>query len=1245
MDNTKYQITKTVRFKLEPQFDDKDLVADYVKRDSQNNNNKVIEDFSALYYKMIKHFQDLVFRKKENEPDFMIDNKTGLHVWNGLLEVKYTWLRRYLQNDFYANKPETPKSKKYKINDLEYVKKAFELDCLPKLNGVFENLATIMERPQENYARNAAISLEIAKLKRRTYFEFVKTFVSALAATNKPEIDNDIADLQTELSNFGKQLDSIYAYFLPLQSNGVALMNSSLNYYAMNKSVTMFDKAEKDEQTKLDTYVDDLFKGNLPKELHNLLENKTLDEAYYIIKDWKAKQKSKFLEEIQNGNKETAKAIEPFVQTETYDFEELVRLINLQTKLSNLLSRDKKSTLTYEDKEQICDLLKQPGNEKFAYLTGKESDSLEIYYDFIKSVNKKVKSDKKDFFFVDDNLKDRKNNYIQRYKDVCDYYKQVALKRGQSIAKRDAIEKEKHLIDRLRYWAIIVEKSDGYQYLYLIERNEKDSTKDAHKIIANLPEAKDEHSSNKICFFESLTVSALRKLCFGKADNSFIRTIKRYLNDRIKRENTDALRNDLEKLSLPYEQKGDDDTKIKFYQTVLKHNQTLNLSNYNLDKVVKGTFSSFEDFEIELNKMCYAKIIKTDANVDDVLKGFEPEVYKITSLDIKNTNEVLPKYGDTGNYINHKNTALFKIWQSFWSNKNAEKNYITRLNPEIKVFWRKAKDSRVNKYGKGTPNFDEKKHNRYLKPQYTAAFTISINADSQKLSYAFADTNDKGNVITQFNSNINKNINSQISFGIDAGKIELATLAFVQKCDNTFIPKLFAVTKIRNGEIKGQQGYHPEADKRNTDKVGYLKDGSKREESYKLIDNPSYFLNRDLFVKTFFPKDSTKTEEEKIAEFERTKAECFETELVSAIDLTTAKLFGDVILTNGDYKTFEKLRQLHAERKINEALKEDINAKLEFKNAKEKYTLLPDGKTPKKVEPTSNTIVIEYNGKSDIIYNHRRNHDVFFPYEKVKETLKEKLEKLRAFYKDPKGFGEKVFDMSRLELNINNTRRSLVANMVGVIKHLYDKFCSNQKCFITMENFDPNTYESHRKDFEGDILRPLEWALYTKFQSECFVPPISELLKIREENTNQFGIIKFVSAESTSSSCPKCGKKNPNYDEEKLTKKFKCPHCGFDNKNDDVFGSLDDNDKIAAFNIAKRCFTENLETSFSDQDKTKAMEILKHDAENLQDVKESVKVVVSDEPVSEKTQLVNKNNGKQSYLNRINKGNKKKGRR
>ena len=295
--------------------------------------------------------------------------------------------------------------------------------------------------------------------------------------------------------------------------------------------------------------------------------------------------------------------------------------------------------------------------------------------------------------------------------------------------------------------------------------------------------------------------------------------------------------------------------------------------------------------------------------------------------------------------------------------------------------------------------------------------------------------------------------------------------------------------------------------------------------------------------------------------------------------------------------------------------------------------------------------MIEFNGKSDIIYSRRRNHDVFFPYDKVKEKLNEKFEKLKEFYKNPKGFGEKVFDMSRLELNINNTRRSLVANMVGVIKYLYDHFCEGTKCFIAMENLDPKMYEAHRQEFEGDILRPLEWALYKKFQSECLVPPISELLKIRKEGTNQFGIVKFVSRDLTSSSCPKCGKKNPNFEVEKTKKKFVCPNdCGFDiQKNDAVFGTLDDNDKIAAFNIAKRCFTENLETIFSDEDMQKALDVLKREKDSFTHKKNKVENYVaskvSESNVAENTQPVKKNDGKQSYLNRIAKNNKKKGKR
>jgi predicted RNA-binding Zn-ribbon protein involved in translation (DUF1610 family) len=103
----------------------------------------------------------------------------------------------------------------------------------------------------------------------------------------------------------------------------------------------------------------------------------------------------------------------------------------------------------------------------------------------------------------------------------------------------------------------------------------------------------------------------------------------------------------------------------------------------------------------------------------------------------------------------------------------------------------------------------------------------------------------------------------------------------------------------------------------------------------------------------------------------------------------------------------------------------------------------------------------------------------------------------------------------------------------------------------------------------------LEWALYNKFQNKGLVPPITELIKLRaSESIKQFGIIKFVSEDNTSWLCPVCeNNAREDCEKEKHLKIFKCSKCGFHNINNPLgFDSLDSNDKVAAFNIAKRWF-------------------------------------------------------------------------
>jgi hypothetical protein len=803
--------------------------------------------------------------------------------------------------------------------------------------------------------------------------------------------------------------------------------------------------------------------------IKNELQVKSLNEAYDFLKKWKAEQKKLFIEAIQVNNDTKAKSIKLFESSDA-DYNTVKQRI---LKIQDLGKKINKSSLLIEEIEKAKEELKA--------LKSKENDFFNTFLD---------------------------NPQTPNYKKLCAFYKIVALKRGELKTKIAAIEKEKHIAEQIQYWCVVLDKNE-HQYLYMIPRDGNDNHKKAKEYIEKL-ESANVDSDLKLHYFNSLTLSALRKLCFKENDNTFKGTIKNISFPS----HEQALKTDVEKIQL--------------YQKVLQNPTTLNLKKYNgLDALRQKQFETLNDFEIELNKICYAKTICISQDVEGKLKNtFNAICFEITSQDIKRyLNDDIDNASDI-----HKNKRDTNTWRSFWYPLNERNQYPTRLNPEIRIVWREAKPSRVEKYGKETPLYDEKKKNRYLHPQYTLITTITENAHSNKINYAFADTKDKGEAILNYNEQINKGA-INYAYGIDVGADDLALLTLI---DNKNKPVLFDAYEITNTKFE---------------KTGYLKGGTPRDKAYKLIENPSYFLKKELYGNTFMDE-----------QFEETFAQLFKKVPVSSLDLTTAKVICGKLILNGDYATHQKLKILHAKRKISQRLKIDPSLKL-IQGSDDLYKLF-----------------IGEEIKGNIIYRSKEIYNVIIPFEDVKKDLFDFYDKQKS-------------DDARLEDNINKTRASLVGNMVGVIDFLYNKHPG----FIVLEDLKQSIIESHRNQFEGDITRPLEWALYRKFQSRGLVPPISELLKLRElekftiqneerpkkDTIKQFGIIKFESESETSLLCPKCGKKaykssgDEKYNRDKQQGIFECGcvDCDFNNKtNASEYASLDTNDKIAAFNIAKRGF-------------------------------------------------------------------------
>ncbi len=161
-----------------------------------------------------------------------------------------------------------------------------------------------------------------------------------------------------------------------------------------------------------------------------------------------------------------------------------------------------------------------------------------------------------------------------------------------------------------------------------------------------------------------------------------------------------------------------------------------------------------------------------------------------------------------------------------------------------------------------------------------------------------------------------------------------------------------------------------------------------------------------------------------------------------------------------------------------------------------------------------------------------------------------------------------------LDLNLKQTKSSLVANVIGVIDFLYNDYKERfgGEGIIASEGFGITKVESDLEKFSGNIYRMLERRLYQKFQSRGLVPPIKNILLFRESDNNngkknipflQIGNICFVDPSGTSQKCPIC-------EEGKLGHTEICSkNCGFESK-----GIMHSNDGIAGYNIAKKGYIE-----------------------------------------------------------------------
>ncbi|MBP5368392.1 MAG: hypothetical protein J6Z01_08080 [Bacteroidales bacterium] len=1254
MDNTKYQITKTVRFKLEPVFDETNTKVEFDKEFNPIVYSQIdLDSFSNDLKELLQKLKKFLLEYEGDSPK-SIDkpNNKFVYVFKKNIEIRYDFLMAFIKKDFFAARIKEEKLKFYSVNKYGFLAQRIT-EVLLDIEDVNRKLSDFANLDLEEQEQRAVIAYWINRLDNRFHFHFIHELFKSL--NDKLFADTSYKERLSELDSFKDEIKVMQKSYLPAQSNGLQVATSSLNYYTVEKTPKPLDsldgsdeegyslinekmKAQNANQSKIFeplyrgfvlandyiSYVNyskwdsidqkisfkkgnfqikgDVENVNIYGQCESLIQN-AINKKYPFINVYsyfKNLQKSEsdgqnelFINLYASQNNKDIKEVAAFfidfesdnilddkyrklfpddfgkrlhnlyTTKQSYRIDELISHFSLEETYLFLKCWRKsivKSYFTqnvynylsdkdeYKDKEAIKIALKAFDLYKLS------DDDLTQYIELtkqIKVISNQINDAIKNFENVDSlqkqlqNICDERNTILTNqplYGNFCDFYMKVAIAYGKNKALIKSIEKENNTALQLNYWSFISE-IDNTRYVYFIPRNSSNNYKAAKKILFD-----DKHKVSgkpNLFYFESLTLRALRKLCFNNInDNTFrdsLTSCKLPACEQIKKipGQKPIPTTDFDKI-LMYVRVLNDGGSIKnqlnTYSKLKK--KVLNI-RYNRDT------ASFADFETKLNLYCY-KVLGYCCDVDALLKNNNIPFFKFKIE--------LPRK-------NNKEKDYTKLWNEFFKSGNETNDYPIRLNPEVKLFRRDANVDFGSWYDCGKSGA-ERKETRFEKPRYTLALTFTENADSTKVDYSFSsDTRDYGKVdrkviniqhkIDDFTNEYKKDKNCKFALGIDVGDNEC--LACLTACDENGNPILIDVMEVNDDTKQGKNDIAK-------------KNGNVAE----FMHNPSYYLNKDLYDNSF----DTPYSRDKYVVHKK----------VCSIDLTTTKVFAldnigknKGIVLDSDYISHLNLKKINAQVKMSECRKENPECEFvlgTFRGNTRIFALSKD--VAQRYSATSSEILLD---KQPSIY------DFNCKYDNVKN--------INEIYNEIKIL-ERQLGKENLEENINKAKNTIVANMVGVIYYVYNqlqkRFGADSYGMIVFEGLSEKEIAAHRDSNKADITLTLRNALLKKFQNDLCVPPYKEVSKLSDglkftikksknnpKTEKDFGIVRFVNQDNTSQCCPRCKAKSSVIHPEI----FDCCSITLNNwkatpnMSDEeilLYESMDINDKVAAFNIAKRAF-------------------------------------------------------------------------
>ncbi len=1152
--------TKTIRFKLGSDSSN-NLIQGTIDNLGKNNDFDLF-NFVKNLNNFIDKLKGYLFSKGRNG---------GFYIKDKLI-LKSEWMKTYAKQELAEFKQGMINVGggriQYTIGDYGVSHKIEE--TLDYINEIYGELRDDASAELNERAKRARTALLLKRLYAKNSLPLLVDLVENI--NDKKETTDTILLLKSMGRKLLQQLEIGIQEYLPEQSSGFPIAKASFNYHTINKKPVDFDaKVAEIERKMIVNNLDIVWNNNIIAAGNGRLWNTIKADI-----------------DNRKGNNNLCLGDSPFMEVGTYSsLRQIMKNILAEQKaefselmqMGESLERLRKKTNLY-----LFNNIKEEKFNDYAHKT-KEIEELATTINQCRDANEKASLRTKL-----NKLKQERGSLINQtiYKKFADLYRDVAQKHGRLLAQLKGIEKEKVESQTLQYWSLILEQ-DSKHKLVMIPKNKAARCKE------QLNNSNIIKGEAKLYWFESFTFRSLQKLCFGNLDNgtnTFYPEIRRELAGKYSILDT---RGYPKFISGEHEFKGDEQKKIRFYKDVLNSKyakRTLNLPFADVEnEIVNMDFETLDDFKIALEKICFRKSFTADAKlINSLIETYNAQVLDITSIDLSHNERVKDKEA----VYSYTDKAHTGIWKEFWSAENENNKFDIRLNPEITITYRKPKESRVRKYGKDSGNYDPNKKNRYLHEQITLVTTISEHCNAPTKNISFTTDEEIKGMIDDFNNKINSD-NIKFAFGIDNGEVELSTLGvYVPQFEKERIPE--QLTELQKVEDYGFKTLTIKDLKYSeTDINGKEK---------RIIQNVSYFLKEDLYCRTF-----GKTREEYNAMF----SNVFEEKYLLSLDLSTAKVISGHIVTNGDVVSLFNLWMRHAQRNIFELNEHSdkeggkricLKKSTELNDAEKRKFIdyLNDGN--KKYDKSSeeektryvNWIYNVWNEKFEpnkefekIAKEHKITgnylHNVVMAVSFIGEELDNVIDifnirnvfKLRKdFYclkseeeimEEINSYNVRKISNEELDLKLNQIKSALVANVVGVVDYLYKQYKErfDGEGVIAKEGFNSSKIESDRTKFSGNIYRLLERKLYQKFQNYGLVPPIKNLLSIRNEDLKkendfmQLGNICFVGYEGTSQQCPVCEIGRLGHTET-------CSeNCGFESK-----GIMHSNDGIAGFNIAKR---------------------------------------------------------------------------